>query len=89
MAKKKYRQVPDALRDLEDEASKLDAKRLESKPLTDREKKRYAKLNKFFDWLVVIGFYHRLNSLSPFTEKKGLDEILSKTKKKLRLKRSK
>ncbi len=80
MAERKFRQVPDVLREVEDEASKLDAKRLGSRPLTNREKKRYTKLNRFFNWLLEIGFYHKLNNLSPYTHRKALDEMLAELK---------
>ena len=83
MIKINPRQVPDVLRDIENELSKMDAKRLESKELTGKEKKRYRKLNRFIDWLVVIGFYHKLNDLSPYADQKSLDSILKEVKEKL------
>ncbi len=80
-AKINYRQVPDVLRELGDEVSKLDAKKLESKVLNSKEKKRYLNLDNFFIWLMEVGFYHKLNKLSPFIDKKSLDDLDNKLRK--------
>lgn len=82
MAKRKRRQVPDLLRRLEDEVLKLEAKKEGPKALTKQEKKRYAELDHFFDWLVRIRFYHKINRLSPYIDEKYLDEIVAEIKKK-------
>ena len=62
------RQVPDVLRELEDESSFLMARKLEDKPLTRNQKRRCRQLDNFFDWLERIGFFNKLNELSPYMD---------------------
>ena len=73
MAKIRPRQVPDVLRELEDESSFLMAKKLDNKVLTRRQEKRCKRLDNFFDWLEKAGFYERLNKLSPYIKKAHLN----------------